>query len=149
MWPIQHINIYYAYMFSPPIISNPLSNTHVLTYSCSTLLLSWSAWQRTLWSCHCQTTGINVGSISNLCFKHCSSISKSLGGHPQKLSPADTQVCCLPHHFPEGWKCHLCCQNLARHDQHILLCENSKKSTQGHRNEGCDKAKMIFSLQKA
>ena len=37
-----------------------------------------------------KTTGISVGSISNLCSKHCSSLSKSLGGRPQKLSPADT-----------------------------------------------------------
>jgi hypothetical protein len=36
-------------------------------------------------------TGISVGSISNICSKHCSTISKSIGGHPQKLSPADTQ----------------------------------------------------------
>ena len=44
-----------------------------------------------------KATGINVGSISNLHSKHCSSLSKSLGGHPQKLSPADTQyaVCLI------------------------------------------------------
>ena len=38
-----------------------------------------------------KTTGISVGSISNLRSKHCSSLSKCLGGRPQKLSPADTQ----------------------------------------------------------
>ena len=38
-----------------------------------------------------KTTGISVGSMLNLHSKHCSSLSKSLGGHPQKLSPADTQ----------------------------------------------------------
>ena len=44
-----------------------------------------------------KTTGISVGSISNLHSKHCSSLSNSLGGHPQKLSPADTQyaVCLI------------------------------------------------------
>ena len=44
-----------------------------------------------------KNTGISVGFISNLCSKHCSSLSKSLGGHPQKLSPADTQyaVCLI------------------------------------------------------
>ena len=36
-------------------------------------------------------TGISVGSISNICSKHCSTISKSVGGHPWKLSPANTQ----------------------------------------------------------
>ena len=44
-----------------------------------------------------KTTGINVGSISNLHSKHCLSLAKSLGGHPQNLSPADTQyaVCLI------------------------------------------------------
>ena len=36
-------------------------------------------------------TGISVGSISNICSKHCSTIFKSVGGRPLKLSPADTQ----------------------------------------------------------
>ena len=35
--------------------------------------------------------GIDVGYISNLHSKHCSSLTKSLSGYPQKLSPADTQ----------------------------------------------------------
>ena len=37
------------------------------------------------------TTGISVGSISNIGSKHHSTLSKSIGGHPCKLSPADTQ----------------------------------------------------------
>ena len=37
------------------------------------------------------TTGISVGSISNIYFKHCLTLFKSVGGHPCKLSPADTQ----------------------------------------------------------
>ena len=36
-------------------------------------------------------TGISVGSIFNICSKHHSTISKSVGGCPRKLSPADTQ----------------------------------------------------------
>jgi len=36
-------------------------------------------------------TGISVGSISTIRSKHHSTLSKSAGGHPQKLSPADTQ----------------------------------------------------------
>ena len=36
-------------------------------------------------------TSISVGSISNICSKHCSTLSKSVGGHPRKLSPSDTQ----------------------------------------------------------
>ena len=39
-----------------------------------------------------KTTGISVSSISTLHSKHCSSLSKSLGCHPQKLSPADTHA---------------------------------------------------------
>ena len=37
------------------------------------------------------TTGISVGSISNIHSKHCLTLFKSVGGHPCKLSPADTQ----------------------------------------------------------
>ena len=36
-------------------------------------------------------TGISVGSISNIHSKHRSSLSKSIGGCPQKLLPANTQ----------------------------------------------------------
>ena len=36
-------------------------------------------------------TGISIGSISNIHSKHCSSLSKSIGGCPWKLSPANTQ----------------------------------------------------------
>ena len=43
----------------------------------------------------------------------------------------------------------LMCQNFARHDQYILLYQKSKKSSQEHRNKGCNKAKMAFSLQEA
>ena len=35
-------------------------------------------------------TGISVASVSNICSKHCSTLSKSVGGHPRKLSPANT-----------------------------------------------------------
>jgi transposase len=37
------------------------------------------------------TTGISVGSISNIRSKHRSTLSKSIGGCPCKLSPADIQ----------------------------------------------------------
>ncbi|KAF5314417.1 hypothetical protein D9619_011833 [Psilocybe cf. subviscida] len=37
------------------------------------------------------TTGISVGSISNIRTKHRSTLSKSAGGRPRKLSPANTQ----------------------------------------------------------
>src|SRR3954469_18942805 len=36
-------------------------------------------------------TGISIGSISNIHSKYCSSLSKSIGGCPHKLSSADTQ----------------------------------------------------------
>ncbi len=36
------------------------------------------------------STGIHTSTISRLRSKHCSSLQKSLGGHPSKLSPANT-----------------------------------------------------------
>ena len=94
------------------------------------------------------TIGIGGDYVSNFHSKHYSSLTKSLGGYPQKAFTCWYPVCCLPHHFLKGWKCHWCCQNLTRHDQHILLYWNSKKSIQEHSNKGCNKAKMAFSLQR-
>ena len=34
-------------------------------------------------------TGVSTSSISKLCSKHYSILSKSIGGHPSKLSPAN------------------------------------------------------------
>ena len=36
------------------------------------------------------STGVGTATISGLCSKHQSSLQKSLGGHPTKLSPANT-----------------------------------------------------------
>jgi hypothetical protein len=47
------------------------------------------------------TTGISVGSISKLRSKHHSSLSKSVGGHPCKLSPPDIQYAV---HLITSWK---------------------------------------------
>src|SRR5262249_42181949 len=35
------------------------------------------------------STGHGIGTVSRLCSKHCPHLSKSLGGHPSKLSPAN------------------------------------------------------------
>src|SRR4051794_9858025 len=35
------------------------------------------------------STGHGIGTVSRLCSKHRSHLSKSLGGHPSKLSPAN------------------------------------------------------------
>src|SRR6266536_6047891 len=37
------------------------------------------------------STGIHTSTISRLCSKHRSSLQKSLGGRPSKLSPANTR----------------------------------------------------------
>src|SRR6516162_5331033 len=37
------------------------------------------------------STGFHTGTISRLCSKHCSSLQKSLGGCPSKLTPANTR----------------------------------------------------------
>ena len=47
------------------------------------------------WPAISSITGISVGSISNICSKHHSTIPKSVGGYPWKLSPADTQYAYL------------------------------------------------------
>ena len=50
------------------------------------------------------TIGIGVGYICNFHSKHCSSFTKALGSHPQKLSPADTQyaVCLITFYKAEN-----------------------------------------------
>ena len=84
-------------MSPPPITLNPLLNTHALTYSCLMPHILELLDKGLSGYAIAKTTSISVGSISNLHSKHCSSLSKSLGGHPQKLSLADTQyaVCLI------------------------------------------------------
>ena len=78
-------------MFPPPITSNP-SQTLMRSLTPAQHHRILELLDKGL-SGHAiaKTPGISVGSISNLRSKHRSSLSKSLGGHPQKLSPADTQ----------------------------------------------------------
>ena len=143
------MNIYPVYNFPPPITGNSFSNTHVLTHSHSPPLHSWNAWQRTVWSCYCQHHWYKCWLYIQLSFQTLFITYQVSWWLSTEAFTCWYPVCWLPHHFLKGWKCHWCCQNLARHDQHILLYQNCKKSSQDHSNKGCNKAKMAFSLQEA
>ena len=96
-------------------------------------------------------TGISVGSISNIRSKHHSTLSKSVGGCPQKLSPSDIQYAI---HLITSQKAENATEVTRTlqdmtNTQHTLYCKDSTKSTQGHRHEGCNQAKTTFSLCKA
>ena len=146
MWPIRNMYIYSVSNCPLPPTSNPLSHTHVITYSCSTQSYSWTAWQRAVLSCYLHHHWYK-------CWFYIQYLLQTLFNNFQICWWLFTEalicwylICCSSYHFSEGWKCHWGHQNLTRHDQHILYYEDSTKSTQSCWNESYNQAKIIFSL---
>ena len=84
---LKYVYILYVQLLLFPT-PNPPTYTHAITYSCSTHSCSWTAWQRAVLSCysfhHWYKCWFYIQHLLQ-------TSSKSVGGHPQKLSPADTQ----------------------------------------------------------
>ena len=136
--------IHFVSMFPLPLTLNPLSNLHAITtpaqHNYVLELLDKGQSSHAIST----TTGISVASISNICSKYYSTLSKSVGGHPcfHLLIPNMLSTSALLRKLKMPLR-------LPKHDQHILICEDSTMSTQEHWDEGCNQAKTTFPLQKA
>ena len=78
----------YIYMLSVPIIISSHTTMKSLTPAQQTHILSLLDKGESGYKIS-SITGVSTSSISKLHSKHCSTLSKSIGGRPSKLSPAN------------------------------------------------------------